>query len=91
MQALYEQVARAARSTISVLILGETGVGKDVLARTVHDRSPPARAPFLSSARDHLAAGAADHHQRRLFPAQASSPPRGELIGGKPARKATPG
>jgi two-component system, NtrC family, response regulator AtoC len=47
MRALYEQVTRAARSPISVLILGETGVGKEVLARAVHDRSPRARAPFL--------------------------------------------
>jgi DNA-binding NtrC family response regulator len=47
MQALYEQVTRAARSTISVLVLGETGVGKEVLARAVHDRSPRAGGPFL--------------------------------------------
>ena len=47
MQALYEQVTRAARSTISVLILGETGVGKEVLARAVHDRSPRAGGPFF--------------------------------------------
>lgn len=47
MRALYEQATRAARSTISVLILGETGVGKEVLARAVHDRSPRARAPYL--------------------------------------------
>jgi len=47
MRALYEQAARAARSTISVLVLGETGVGKEVLARAVHDRSPRARGPFL--------------------------------------------
>src|SRR5262249_43304071 len=47
MRELYEQVTRAARSSISVLILGETGVGKEVLARAVHDRSPRAREPFL--------------------------------------------
>ena len=47
MRALYDQVTRAARSTISVLVLGETGVGKEVLARTVHDRSPRAAGPLL--------------------------------------------
>jgi two-component system response regulator AtoC len=47
MRAMYEQITRAARSTISVLILGETGVGKEVVAHAVHDRSPRARAPFL--------------------------------------------
>jgi DNA-binding NtrC family response regulator len=47
MQALYDQVARAARGTISVLVLGETGVGKELVSRAVHDRSPRARAPFL--------------------------------------------
>ncbi|AUX26393.1 sigma-54 dependent transcriptional regulator [Sorangium cellulosum] len=47
MVALYEQAARAARSSISVLILGETGVGKEVLARTVHARSPRAGGPYV--------------------------------------------
>ncbi|WP_437524550.1 sigma 54-interacting transcriptional regulator [Sorangium sp. So ce726] len=47
MLALYEQAARAARSPISVLILGETGVGKEVLARTLHARSPRSSGPYL--------------------------------------------
>lgn len=47
MRALYEQAARAARGAINVLIVGETGVGKEVLARAVHDLSPRARGPFL--------------------------------------------
>jgi DNA-binding NtrC family response regulator len=38
---------RIAASTISVLILGETGVGKEVLAEAVHHRSPRAARPFL--------------------------------------------
>jgi DNA-binding NtrC family response regulator len=45
---LYEQAARAAASTISVLILGETGVGKEVFARAIHARSPRAKGPFLA-------------------------------------------
>ncbi|WP_438015402.1 sigma 54-interacting transcriptional regulator [Sorangium sp. So ce315] len=47
MVALYEQATRAARSSISVLILGETGVGKEVLARTLHARSPRAGGPYV--------------------------------------------
>ena len=47
MRALYEQAALAARGIISVLLLGETGVGKEVLARAIHDRSPRAKGPFL--------------------------------------------
>jgi two-component system response regulator AtoC len=47
MQALHEQITRTARSAISVLLLGETGVGKEVLARAVHDRSPRAGGPFV--------------------------------------------
>jgi len=47
MRALYDQVTRAARSTISVLILGETGVGKEVLAHAVHERSKRAPGPFV--------------------------------------------
>jgi len=47
MRALHDQVARAARSAISVLIGGETGVGKEVVARAVHQRSQRARGPFV--------------------------------------------
>jgi two-component system response regulator AtoC len=47
MRALYDQVTRAAQAAISVLILGETGVGKEVLARAIHDRSRRAGGPFL--------------------------------------------
>ncbi|MFI5307084.1 MAG: sigma-54-dependent transcriptional regulator [Polyangiales bacterium] len=39
MAALFEQVERVARGPISVLILGETGVGKEVVAEEIHRRS----------------------------------------------------
>lgn len=48
MRALYAQAARAAATTIGVLILGETGVGKELLARAVHLRSPRAARPFMA-------------------------------------------
>ncbi|MFZ5893004.1 MAG: sigma 54-interacting transcriptional regulator [Myxococcota bacterium] len=47
LEALYRQTDPVARSKINVLILGETGVGKDVLARSIHDRSERRAGPFL--------------------------------------------
>jgi two-component system response regulator AtoC len=47
MKNAYELVSRAAVSDVSVLILGETGVGKEVMAETVHRRSRRADRPFL--------------------------------------------
>ena len=47
MTSLYQLAERVAKSTINVLLLGETGVGKDVLARKVHAMSPRADKPFL--------------------------------------------
>ncbi len=40
-------VERFAAGTIPVLILGETGVGKEVMATMVHDLSPRARRPLV--------------------------------------------
>ena len=48
MQEVERLATRAAKSTINVLILGETGVGKEVMANLVHRHSPRAGGPFLA-------------------------------------------
>jgi two-component system NtrC family response regulator len=40
--------AQAAASDINVLLLGETGTGKEVFARAIHDASPRAAMPFVT-------------------------------------------
>ncbi len=48
MQEIYRTIGRLSRSDISVLITGETGSGKEVVARALHDHSPRAKGPFVA-------------------------------------------
>jgi transcriptional regulator with GAF, ATPase, and Fis domain len=47
LRTVMEQVDLVARSDVPVLILGETGSGKEVVARAIHSGSPRAGKPFL--------------------------------------------
>jgi two-component system response regulator AtoC len=47
MQRLFAMVDRLAQGTINVLILGETGVGKERVAEAIHRASPRREAPFI--------------------------------------------
>ena len=48
MRKVMAQVERVAASETRVCILGETGTGKELIARTIHERSPHAAGPFIT-------------------------------------------
>lgn len=47
LKAVMERVALVAPSELPILILGDTGTGKEVIARAIHSRSPRSKQPFL--------------------------------------------
>ena len=47
MQELRATIAKVARSQAPVYILGESGVGKELVARTIHEQGARARGPFV--------------------------------------------
>ncbi len=48
MRRVMAQVERVAASETRVCILGETGTGKELIARTLHERSPRRAGPFVT-------------------------------------------
>jgi len=48
MRRVMTQLERVAASETRVCILGETGTGKELVARTIHERSPRAGGPFVT-------------------------------------------
>ena len=47
MQKVYELTRQVARSNASVLLLGETGTGKELIAKAIHRLSPRGSGPFV--------------------------------------------
>ena len=48
MQQLFRAIGRLAQAPLSVLVTGETGTGKELVARALHRESPRARGPFVA-------------------------------------------
>jgi two-component system nitrogen regulation response regulator NtrX len=48
MQRVYERVDRAAPTSVKVLVTGESGVGKEMVARAIHRLSQRAAGPFVA-------------------------------------------
>jgi two-component system response regulator AtoC len=71
MERVYALAERAAAGTINVLIVGETGVGKEVMAERVHQLSPRLGKPFLclncASLSDNLLESELFGHERGAF------------------------
>jgi two-component system, NtrC family, response regulator AtoC len=48
LEALIQRIARVATARVPVLVLGETGSGKELVARAIHAASPRKSGPFLA-------------------------------------------
>ncbi|MCA1323371.1 sigma-54-dependent transcriptional regulator [Herbaspirillum sp. alder98] len=64
MRQVFKQVGRAAASDATVLVLGETGTGKELVARALHRNSERAARPFVAV---NCAAMAAELIESELF------------------------
>lgn len=64
LQNVLEQVKQVAPSKATVMLYGETGTGKELIAQMVHQNSPRARAPFIPV---HCAAIPANLLESELF------------------------
>jgi two-component system, NtrC family, nitrogen regulation response regulator GlnG len=70
MRALFRSIGRLAQAPLSVLITGETGTGKELVARALHRESPRSRKPFIAL---NTAAIPADLLESELFGHEAGA------------------
>jgi DNA-binding NtrC family response regulator len=64
LQTVLDQVKQAAATRATILLVGETGTGKELLAQMIHQNSPRARGPFIAV---HCAALPASLLESELF------------------------
>src|SRR4051794_7415558 len=71
MQALFRMVSKVAPTSATVLITGENGTGKELVARAIHDGSPRVGKPFVaancSAFNDNLLESELFGHRRGAF------------------------
>jgi transcriptional regulator with GAF, ATPase, and Fis domain len=48
MKDIYRKIDKVAATDVSVLVQGETGTGKELIARELHNRSPRVKKPFVT-------------------------------------------
>lgn len=77
MRRVFELIDPLARAEVTITLTGETGTGKDVLARTIHERSSRQQGPFVvfdcGAVAQNLAESELLGHERGAFTGAVSS------------------
>jgi DNA-binding NtrC family response regulator len=79
MRAIYTFASKVAATDATVLVTGETGTGKELLARAIHKASPRSQAPFIAVSCSSL--------PETLIEAELFGHERGAFTGANTARK----
>src|SRR6266446_7812547 len=69
MRAIFDMITTIAPQSSRVLITGETGTGKELVARAIHENSPRAQQPFIT-----INCGAVRLYERRFYGRERKPP-----------------